>query len=93
MLVRFADASLDKVETGPSDGTFSQAVVTAFRRRMQLIRAADSTQTFYAMKSLHFEKLRGNRAGQHSMRLNDQWRLIVEIAGSTVVICGIEDYH
>lgn len=93
MLVRFADVSLDKLETEPSDGTYSPAVVSAFRKRMQMIRAAASTQTFYALKSLHFEKLKGNRSHRHSMRLNDQWRLIVEIDGPTVVICGIEDYH
>jgi toxin HigB-1 len=49
------------------------------------------------MKSLHFEKLKGSRDHQHSMRLNDQWRLIVELDGKapnkTVVVIGIEDYH
>jgi proteic killer suppression protein len=60
---------------------------------MQAIRAAETTQTFYVMKSWHFEKLKGKRAHQHSMRLNDQWRLIMELDGPTVVICGIEDYH
>jgi toxin HigB-1 len=43
-----------------------------------------------------YEKLRG-REGQYSMRLNDQWRLIVELHGEpprkTVFIVGIEDYH
>jgi len=31
------------------------------------------------MKSLHYEKLRGKRDGQRSIKLNDQWRLILEI--------------
>ena len=64
---------------------------------MQMIRDAESIQTFYALKSLHFEKLKGNRSHQHSMRLNQQFRLIVELEqttqGQVVVVIDIEDYH
>lgn len=49
------------------------------------------------MKSLHYEKLKGDRDGQRSMRLNDQWRLILRLqeddAGKLVVIVSIADYH
>jgi proteic killer suppression protein len=45
---------------------------------MQTIRAAPDERVFYQLKSLHFEELLGNRSHQHSMRLNDQWRLIIE---------------
>lgn len=97
MEVRFADAELDRLETEAGDGRFSQAVVKAYRKRIQMIRAASSTQTFYALKSLHFEKLKGGRSGECSLRLNDQWRLVLRIeesAGQAVaVICSIEDYH
>ena len=78
MEVRYCDATLDRLETDPSfDGGWSQAVVRAFRKRMQAIRAAEDERAFYAMNSLHFEKLKGNRSHQHSMRLNDQWRLVL----------------
>jgi proteic killer suppression protein len=64
---------------------------------MQMIRAALDERDFYAMKSLRFEKLKGARQKQHSMRLNDQWRLILEFEGEgatkVVVVCEIEDYH
>jgi proteic killer suppression protein len=98
MEVRYCDAALDRLETDPSfDGGWSQAVVRAFRKRMQAIRAAEDERAFYAMKSLHFEKLKGNRSQQHSMRLNDQWRLILEFErtsdGKVVLVIGIEDYH
>ena len=97
MEVRFADDRMDRLETDPGDGGFPQAVVRAFRKRMQMIRAATNTQAFYALKSLHFEKLRGDRAGEHSMRLNDQWRLVLRFDDQsdhpTAVIVSIEDYH
>jgi len=64
---------------------------------MQQIRAAEDERAFYALKSLHFEKLKGNREHQHSMRLNDQWRLILQLMGTgkakTVHLVAIEDYH
>ena len=98
MEVSFRNDTLDRLETDPAfDGGYSPAIVRAFRMRMQAIRDAVDERAFYAMKSLHFEKLKGNRAHQHSMRLNDQWRLIVELlgAGGDKVVCviDIEDYH
>ena len=43
------------------------------------------------------EKLQGSRQHQHSLRLNDQWRLVIEFEGNspqkTIVIVNIEDYH
>jgi proteic killer suppression protein len=73
MEVQFRDAKLDRLEIDPRyDGGFSHAVVTAFRKRMQMIRAADDERAFYQMKSLHFEKLQGSRSHQHSMRLNNR---------------------
>lgn len=64
---------------------------------MQMIRGARDERDFYALKSLHFEKLKGDREGQYSIRLNQQWRLILEIEkrsnSSTVVIVSIVDYH
>lgn len=96
--VRFADEDLSRLETDPKyTGGRSPAVVRAFRKRMQQIRAASDERTFYQLKSLRFEKLKGDRAGQHSMRLNDQWRLILEFEGKgsdkVAVVVGIEDYH
>lgn len=98
MEVRFEDASLDRLETDSDyTGGHDQAIVRAFRLRMQTIRAAPDERTFYELKSLHFEKLKGDRSHQHSMRLNKQWRLILEFdgAGSAKVVCivAIEDYH
>jgi len=71
-------------------------IVRAFRKTMLWIVAADSELDFYKLKGLHFEKLIGRRAGQCSMRLNDQCRLIVRIEtkdGKSIVIIEIVDYH
>src|SRR5439155_17138034 len=98
MDVAFKDGSLDQLETDASfSAGFGDAVVKAYRKRMQQIRAATDERTFYALRSLHFEKLKGDRKGQFSMRLNDQWRLIVELQREapkkTVYVIEIVDYH
>jgi proteic killer suppression protein len=97
MEVRFDDVALDALEIGAGDGGFPPAVVKAFRKRIQYIRDAADIRDFYSMKSLHFEKLKGDLSGVHSMRLNDQWRLILKIEGdpprTAAVLIGIRDYH
>lgn len=98
MDVDFEDASLRRLEADPGfTAGYEAALVKAFRKRMQLIRAAVDERAFYAMKSLHYEKLKGNLDGHSSMRLNDQWRLLLRLrqgeGGKTVVVISIADYH
>jgi proteic killer suppression protein len=98
MDVEFSDDDLEKLETDLAfTAGFSGAIVSAFRKRLQFIRAAVDERAFYPMRSLRFEKLKGNRSHQYSMRLNDQWRLIVEIKPANpkniIVVIAIEDYH
>jgi toxin HigB-1 len=98
MEVEFRDENLDRLESGElGDGGYSPGIAKAFRKRMQLIRTAPDERDFYTAKSLHYEKLQGNRTHQHSMRLNKQERLILEYkgegAGKIAIIVGIEDYH
>jgi proteic killer suppression protein len=98
MDVEFADPAYDRLEIDPHfNGGFAKEIVKLYRRRMQAIRAAADTRPFYSLKSLHFEKLSGDREGQRSMRLNDQWRLILEIKsaenGQTAKIIEISDHY
>lgn len=98
MEVEFDDNDLArlKVEAQFTAG-FSQEIVRACRKRLQQIRAAKDERDFMALKSLHYERLKGDRASQHSIRLNLQWRLILEIRGphpcKIVGIIEIVDYH
>jgi toxin HigB-1 len=97
MEVEFARDDLVRLEVDPSfTAGLPPDVVKAYRKRMQMIRAALDERDFYALKSLHFEKLSGNRAGDRSMRLNGQYRLILQLtdkSAKTVKILGVEDYH
>lgn len=98
MEVAFGEESLDRLETDARfEAGWPPGVVSAYRKRLQLMRDAPDERDFYQLKSLHFEKLKGNRSHQYSMRLNLQYRLIVELRGKgqdkfVYVVC-IEDYH
>jgi proteic killer suppression protein len=98
MDVEFADPMLERLEREfQFTGGFSAEIVRAFRKRMQLIRGALDERDFYQLKGAQFEKLKGQRSHQRSMRLNKQWRLVLELREAatekTVRVIGIEDYH
>ena len=90
-------ASVAWKRTTGSQAELSAELVRLFRKKIWFLRQAVDERDLYGMKSLHFEKLQGARAHQRSIRLNKQWRLILEIVDArkekTVRVIGIEDYH
>lgn len=98
MEVKFADKRLERLlfEAGYR-AKLPQEVVTAYRKRMQFLRHASDERELRAMKSFHFEELRGRRKGQHSVRLNKKYRLVFrmeeESGRKVVIVLSIEDYH
>ncbi len=97
MDVEIIEPGLVLLDQGQGDSAYPVGIGKLFRRRMQTIRAAPDERTFYEIQSLRFKKLKGNRAHQRSMRLNDQYRLILEIEeradGNRIRVIGIGDYH
>lgn len=98
MKVEFDDAHLEELERNPRfTAGHGDSVDRGFRKVVQVIRAAQDERDLYAMRSLHFEKLKGERDYQHSLKINDQWRLIVELRTDDdykrIGVISIEDYH
>lgn len=97
MNVDFEDDELRRLYEDPDLrlAKFHPDLIKAYRRKMQLIVGAGSELDLRAMKSLHLEKLKGDRKGQQSIKLNDQWRLIFRIEasddGKVVLIVEIVD--
>jgi proteic killer suppression protein len=77
MIVSFRDAWLRAffIEDARSRHIPSDLESRVFRK-LQMIDDATNDQDLRAPPSNHFEKLRGARAGFHSIRVNDQWRLV-----------------
>ena len=76
---------------------YPPAVIDAFFEVMGAIRAAVDERDLYALRGLRYEKLKGKRSHQHSIRLGKQFRLIIEREqdeqGRYLLIVAIEDYH
>lgn len=98
MDVTFADENLADLETNQEAlSSHSNEVVRAFRKVMRIIRDAVDERDIRAMKSLRLEKLKGDRDGQYSVRIKNQWRLILHIIEThpkhTIHVIAIDDYH
>ena len=94
----FADRKLEKLYTDEKDAhKYAEGVVDAFFDVVAQIGAARDERDLYAMKGLRYEKLKGKRSYQRSLRLNNQFRLILEREededGKLFRITAIEDYH
>ncbi len=63
------------------------------RRKLELLDAAASLEFLRVPPGNRLEALRGDRAGQHSIRVNDQWRLCFRWTGSNAEQVEIVDYH
>ena len=78
-------------ETGKSK-RFGAITVVATRKLTQMHAAA----TLAFLKSPpgnHLEALKGDRKGQHSIRINDQWRICFRWTSAGPVDVEIADYH
>ena len=98
MDVDFEDDDLALIETDEAVKLkFPIAVINSVRRKLTVIRAAPDERTLRNWRSLHYEKLSGDRVGQRSIRINKQWRLVFRIdtkcKPSKVTIIEIIDYH
>jgi proteic killer suppression protein len=69
----------------------------AYRKKVAFLLAAESELDLRNYRALHYEKLSGDRVGQHSIRLNKQWRLILRVeiddTGRLLIVIEIVDYH
>jgi proteic killer suppression protein len=98
MDVLFADPKLALIETEDAGKTkLPVSVIQSARRKLTALRSAIDDRTLRNWKSLHYEKLKGDREGLRSIRLNDQYRMTFLLDETknpqTVTIMAIEDYH
>ena len=62
-------------------------------RKLVLLDAATSLLDLRIPPANRLEKLVGNRLGQHSIRINDQWRICFRWSGGDAHDVEIVDYH
>ncbi|MDH5768641.1 MAG: type II toxin-antitoxin system RelE/ParE family toxin [Nitrospirota bacterium] len=62
-------------------------------RKLLLLDAADKLEDLLIPPGNRLEKLAGNRKGQHSIRINDQWRICFRWSEGNAYDVEITDYH
>lgn len=99
MRIVFEDDTLRQLSEDPDfkPKKWGRDVILAYRKKIQLVTAAQDERDLRAIKSLHLEKLEGDRVGTSSIRLNDKYRLILRFTtdntGRTAVVLELVDYH
>lgn len=99
MRLRFEDENLRRLYEDPDyvHPRLGSEVTRAFRKKVAYLEEAESEVDLRSYKALHLEKLRGNRSGQHSIRLNRQWRLIMrvqaEAGGRRLIIVEVVNHY
>ncbi len=63
------------------------------RRKLRMLAAATTIETLRVPPNNRLEALRGNRAGQWSIRINDQWRICFKWKDGNAIEVEITDYH
>ncbi len=62
-------------------------------RKLVAVDAAESLDDLRVPPGNRLEKLKGSRAGQHSIRVNDQWRICFRWVDGNALDVEIVDYH
>ena len=62
-------------------------------RRLDALDAAPDLSTLFSLPGNRLEKLKGDRLGQYSIRINDQWRICFEWRDGHAYNVEILDYH
>ncbi len=97
MRYRFHDKELERLYSqGTGAGQYPEGTAEAFIKRVRMIEAATDERDLRALKSLHFEKLKGS-GNRYSIRLNQAWRLLLTLEkdkdGKVVVIIEINSHY
>ena len=89
----FADSRTERLFQRQPVRRLSSTVQRMALRKLVYIDAAEQLADLRLPPGNRLEKLRGNRAGQHSIRLNDQWRICFRWRAGDAYDVEVTDYH
>lgn len=92
MIRSFKDKKTEQFFAGKSVRAFSGFKKQA-ERKLIMLDSAIELRDLQAPPANHLEKLKGNRAGQHSIRINAQWRICFVWKNDGPHEVEIADYH
>jgi proteic killer suppression protein len=92
MLQSFRDKDTEALYNGPRVRRF-EAIQARAEHRLQILDSATSLGDLAGLLSNRLEGLHGDRQGQHSIRINDQWRVCFVWRDDGPHEVEIVDYH
>ena len=93
MIESFRESETEKVFFRERSRRFPGAVARSALKKLLLLDAADSVQDLRSPPGNRLERLSGNRKGQYSIRINEQWRVCFEWKSGHPANVEIVDYH
>ena len=93
MIESFASDETKKIFLGKTSTKLPKDIQHTARRKLIYIDDAEDLQDLLAPPGNRLEKLKGDRAGQYSIRINDQWRICFEWVENKARNVEIVDYH
>jgi proteic killer suppression protein len=93
MIRSFKDKRTEQVFRGISPKGFPSDLVAVARRKLAMIDAAHALRDLLAPPANRLEALKGDRVGQHSIRINDQFRICFRWSDGDAEDVEVVDYH
>jgi proteic killer suppression protein len=93
MIKSFACKETKKLFNREFSRKLPQDIQRVARRKLEILDAAEVLQDLRIPPSNRLEKLSGDRKGQHSIRINDRWRICFEWRRGDAYNVEITDYH
>ena len=93
MIRSFADRDTEKIWRRESVKRLDSRIHKAANRKLHLIDAATTLDALRVPPGNRLEALKGDRVGQHSIRINDQWRICFRWADGGAEDVQVVDYH
>ena len=93
MIRNFADKETERMWNGEVSRRLPIAIQSIARRKLRMINNARRLDDLRIPPANRLEALKGDMKGQHSIRVNDQWRICFRWSGAGVTDVRIVDYH
>jgi len=93
MIRSFACAETERLFNDEPSRRLPHQIQRVARRKLLLLHQARRLSDLRAPYGNHLEALKGDRMGQHSIRVNDQWRICFRWQGEDAFEVEIVDYH
>jgi proteic killer suppression protein len=93
MIKTFADKETEKLFRRTFSRKLPQNIQLAARMKLEILDAAEVLQDLRVPPGNRLERLSGAREGQHSIRINDQWRICFVWHQENAYAVEIVDYH